>query len=287
VSFSKSESFQTGGNVFRLGATTTSQVDALINVAYSDYKITRYAIVYPESANGTEFLNALRAKLGALNLQLVLELSYATGNDAAMLSVAQQLESSTAQAFLIPDSIENSARLLSSLSPSVRRQMRPLGTALWDNPVKIANSQAVFEGALFVTPFFPQSTRSVVQQFVQSYRGRYQVAPNFLSAQGFDVGTLVRMALRDAQRTGKPFAQALAEMPPYDGVTGAISVDPAGGIRRVFNVVEVTTDQFLEKVPGGAPRAFDGTIAYRGNQRLNPESNEPIQDPNDIVDSGY
>jgi hypothetical protein len=95
------------------------------------------------------------------------------------------------------------------------------------------------------------------------------------------------MALRDAQRTSKTFAQALASLPPYDGVTGAITVDPSGGIRRVFNVVEVTADQFLEKTPGGEVRAFDGTITYRGNQRLNPESNEPIQDPHDTVDSGY
>jgi ABC-type branched-subunit amino acid transport system substrate-binding protein len=204
-----------------------------------------------------------------------------------MLSVAQQLEASSAQAFLIPDSIEASARLLSSLSSAARRSMRPLGTALWDNPIKIAHSQAVFEGALFVTPFFPQSTRTVVQQFVQSYRGRYNSAPNFLAAQGFDVGTMVRSALRYAQRSGKVFADELVNLPPYDGVTGAIASDPATGIRRVFNVVEVTADTFLEKIPGREPRAFDGTVTYRGNQRLNPESNEPIQDPLDIVDSGY
>jgi branched-chain amino acid transport system substrate-binding protein len=287
VSFSKSESFQTGNGIYRLGATTTSQVDALVNVAYGEYKLTRYAIVFPESAAGTEFLHAFRSKLGSLNLPLVLEVAYAAGDDTAMLNAAAQLESSTAEAFLIPDSIEVSSRLLSSLSPSARRKMRPLGTALWDNPTKIANSQAVFEGALFVTPFFAHSMRPVVQQFVQSYRGKYQTAPNFLAAQGFDVGTIVRMALRDVQRNGKSFGEALASLPPYDGVTGAITVDSSGGIRRIFNVVEVTADQFLEKTPGGEPGAFDGTITYRGNQRLSPEGNEPISDPNDSVDSGY
>ncbi len=287
VSFSKSESFQVGNGVYRLGATTTSQLDALVNVAFGEYKLTRYAIVYPESAAGTEFLHAFRRKLGSLNLPLVLEVAYASGNDASMLSAAAQLEASTADAFLIPDSIEVSSRLLSSISPAARRKMRPLGTALWDNPTKIANSQAVFEGSLFVTPFFPHSTRSVVQQFVQSYRGKYQSAPNFLAAQGFDVGTLVRMALRDAQRSGKGFAEALSSLPPYDGVTGAITVDSSGGIRRVFNVVEVTTDQFLEKAPAGEPVVFDGTITYRGNQRLSPEGSEPIRDPYDTVDSGY
>lgn len=287
VSFSKSEAFKTGEGVFRLGATTSSQIESLINVAYGDYKLTRYAIVYPESASGTEFLHAMRAKLGRLSLSLVLELSYPAGDEASMLRAAQQLEASSAQAFLIPDSIDASARLLSSLSSAARRSMRPLGTALWDNPIKIAHSQAVFEGALFVTPFFPQSTRTVVQQFVQSYRGKYNSAPNFLAAQGFDVGTLVRSALRYAQRSGKGFADELANLPPYDGVTGAIASDPATGIRRVFNVVEVTADTFLEKIPGGEPRAFDGTVTYRGNQRLNPESNEPIQDPLDTVDSGY
>jgi ABC-type branched-subunit amino acid transport system substrate-binding protein len=254
LSFSKSESFRTGEGIFRLGATTTSQIDALIQAAYTDYKLSRFAVVYPQTALGTEYVQAFRKKLGTLGLPLVLELSYVSGDESSMLQAAQQLESSSADAVLIPDNIEVSSRLLANLSPATRKRIRPLGTALWDNPVKIANSQALFERGIFVTAFFPQSTRRVVQQFSESYKSKYRVAPTFLAAQGFDVGTIVVSALRRAQRDGRSFSEALSQLPPYDGVTGYISFEPPAEIQRRLYVVEVTNSDFMERLPStGTP----------------------------------
>jgi ABC-type branched-subunit amino acid transport system substrate-binding protein len=143
-----------------------------------------------------------------------------------------------------------SVKLLSNLSPSTRKTMRPLGTALWDNSSKIANSQALFDTAIFVTPFFPQSSRPVVQQFNESYKGKFKVAPNFLAAQGFDAGTLVVAAIHKAARERKSFTDALSSLPRYEGVTGLIDMGPGGEIRRSFYVVEVSKNGFLERFPG-------------------------------------
>jgi branched-chain amino acid transport system substrate-binding protein len=289
LSFSKSESFRTGGSIFRLGATTSSQIDSLVNAATGEYSLNRFAVVYPRNPNGQEFEQALKKKLGSLGAQLVFEASYAPGDDASMSQAARELEATEADAVLLPDSIDMSARFLSNLSATFRKRVRPLGTALWDNPVKIANSQALFEGAIFVTPFFPQSTRPVVQQFIESYLGKYQASPNFLAAQGFDVGTIVVSALRQSLRDGSSFADSLSRLPPYDGVTGSISFDPSGDIRRTLYIVEVMKDNFLEKLPGAAavtpPSAQ--TVTYRGNQRIDAKTNAPVQEPDDTAASGY
>lgn len=254
LSLSKSESFRTGEGIFRLGATTTSQIDALIQAAYTDYKLSRFAVVYPQTALGTEYVQAFHKKLGALGLPLVLELSYVSGDESSMLQAAKELEASSADAVLIPDNIELSSRLLANLSPATRKRIRPLGTALWDNPVKIANSQALFERGIFVTAFFPQSSRPVVQQFCESYKSRYRAAPTFLAAQGFDVGTIVVSALRRAQRDGKSFSESLVQLPPYDGVTGYISFEPPADIQRRLYVVEVISSNFMERLPStGSP----------------------------------
>lgn len=180
-----------------------------------------------------------------------------------------------------------SSRLLANLSPAARKQIRPLGTALWDNPVKIANSQTLFERAVFVTPFFPQSTRPVVQEFTMSYRGKYQSPPNFLAAQGFDVGTIVRTALRQSIRDGVPFAEALSRMPPYNGVTGAMSFEPGGGIKRNFYVVEVTKDSFLEKAVGGEPAGRRESFTFRGDQQLESDTRGASRGLGERVPSGY
>jgi ABC-type branched-subunit amino acid transport system substrate-binding protein len=250
LSFSKSESFQTGNGISRLGATTTSQIDALVTAAYKDFNISQFAIAYPESANGNEVLHVFKKKLAVLGMTPILEAPYTPTDEASVLEAAQRLESSGAQAVLIPDTIEVSVKLLSNVSNATRRKMRPLGTALWDNPQKVANSQALFERAVFVTPFFPQSMRSVVQKFTESYKARYNVAPNFLAAQGFDAGTLVAAGIRKSQRENSSFSEAFSKLPRYEGVTGPIAVQGDGTIQRGFYVVEVTPTGMLERFPG-------------------------------------
>jgi len=267
LSFSKSENFPVGNGITRLGATTTSQIDALVTAAHKDYGLTQFAIAYPESANGNEVLNVFKKRLASYGLTPVLEAPYVASDEASMLEVAQRLDSAGAQAVLIPDSVEMSVKLLSNVSPTTRKTMRPLGTALWDNPSKIANSQALFDTAIFVTPFFPQSSRPVVQQFNESYKGKFKVAPNFLAAQGFDAGTLVVSAIHKAAREQKSFSEALSSLPRYEGVTGLIEMAPGGEIRRSFYVVEVSKNGFLEHFPGtggdnaAPPSAPNGSVA--------------------------
>ncbi len=291
VSFSKSDSFQTGGSVFRLGATTSSQIDAIVNAAFNDYGISRFAIAHPQSAVGTEYLEALRKKIGALGLSLELEVTYTSSDDNSLLDVAQQLEGCSAEAVLIADGLEVSEKLLRNFSPALRKRMRPLGTAMWDNAVKIARSQALFERAVFVTPFFSQSTRSEAQAFVESYKAKYKVMPNFLAAQGFDAGTLIMNALGRRDSGGVPFDEALRQSPPYNGVTGVITVRPSGEIVRSFYVVEVMRDTFQEKLPASTAQSrvmrAGSSVAGAGNG-LNPsKTSSPMLGDYEKVDSGY
>jgi branched-chain amino acid transport system substrate-binding protein len=285
LSFSKSETFPQGNGVTRLGATTTSQMEALVTAAHKDYGISQFAVAYPESANGNEVLHIFKKKLAAYGLTPVLEAPYVAGDEASILEIAQRLDGVGAQALLIPDSVDMSVKILSNLSSATRRKMRPLGTALWDNPSKVANSQALFESAIFVTPFFPQSTRSVVQQFNESYKAKFKAAPNFLAAQGFDAGTLVVAAVHKSLRERKSFSEALAQLPRYEGVTGVIDMQAGGEIRRSFYVVEVTPQGFLERFPGSGGVA---PVAPPADSSSTPVRTGPsfLKDE-ERVDSGY
>jgi hypothetical protein len=192
---------------------------------------------------------------------------------------------------LIADGLEVSEKLLRNFSPALRKRMRPLGTAMWDNAVKIARSQALFERAVFVTPFFSQSTRSEAQAFVESYKAKYKVMPNFLAAQGFDAGTLIMNALGRRDSGGVPFDEALRQSPPYNGVTGVITVRPSGEIVRSFYVVEVMRDTFQEKLPASTAQSrvmrAGSSVAGAGNG-LNPsKTSSPMLGDYEKVDSGY
>ncbi len=168
---------------------------------------------------------------------------------------------------LIPDNIDVSSRFLSTLSQSFRKQVRILGTATWDNPTKIANSQALFEGAIFVSPFFTLSSNPTIKSFIDSYKGKYGTSPNFLAAQGFDAGTIVLSALKKAHGEGLNFVEALRMLPPYDGLTGNISVNAKGEIVREFKIISVTKNGLAESIDIG-PGSSSEQIMMRGNERI-------------------
>jgi branched-chain amino acid transport system substrate-binding protein len=123
-----------------------------------------------------------------------------------------------------------------------------------------------------------------VQQFIEAYRAKYSAAPNFLAAQGFDAGMLLVNALRKGAETGRPFDRALLEIPPYQGVTGAITVLSSGEIQRGFYVVEVLRDSFQEKLPSTTVTRFDPSapVAAGPAQSLTPRLGD-----NERVESGY
>ena len=249
ISFSKSESFQTGRGIYRLGATTSSQVDALVTAAYYSYGMQRFAVAYPNTPGGREYAEAFRAKVTQLGLSIDVEVPYEASNNETLAEVAQQLEGTSASGLLIPDSIDVSVRLIQNLSPILRRQLRPLGLALWDNVGKIARSQAVFERALFVSPFFSQSSREEVVRFVSSFKDKYKMSPNFLAAQGYDVTNVVLSALQGVSRGDGTLEALLLQAPPMQGVTGMLSVDASGELVRTFYVIEVLKDSFQEILP--------------------------------------
>ena len=281
VSFSKSESFSTGNGVFRLGATSSSQMDALVTAAFGDYGMSRFAVVYPQTASGTELLEAFRRKVASLGLSLELELGYVTSDDASVMDIVGQLDGTAAEAVFIADNLDVSEKILRGFSSELKKRMRPLGSALWDNAQKIARSQALFERAIFVTPFFAQSMREEVQKFRESYRAKYGGMPNFLAAQGFDAGTLIMNAMQKSLQGGSTFEAALQQSAPYPGVTGMVSVVPSGEINRSFYVVEVMRDSFQEKMPSAGSGLGSGGAINR------PVSKMPILGATEKVDSGY
>jgi branched-chain amino acid transport system substrate-binding protein len=226
----------------------------------------RFAIAYPNTGSGREYAHSFREKVNRLGLSVEIEVPYEATNDETLAEVAHALEGTSATGLLIPDSIDVSARLIQNLSPMLRRQLRPLGIALWDNASKIARSQAVFEGGLFVSPFFAQSAREEVKQFVSLFKSKFGTTPNFLAAQGFDVASLVVAALKGESRAEGTFEAMLLHAPPLNGATGVLSVTPSGEVVRTFYVVEVLKDSFQEVLPSER-RTVAGIVDSPSNGR--------------------
>ena len=239
LSLTKGNVFETGDIVFRFGATSNSQMDSLLDAASTLAGISRFALVYPESAIGLEYANAFKKYVSAKGLQVVYEATYATGDVNKLEIVANEISRLNVGGVFIPDSIEGAKELLSHLPESAHDRIRPMGPATWDSPQTLAQSPALFNHALFISPFFVGSTNPMMGKFIEKYRKKFGKAPDFLAAQGFDAMTIAIGAARQGLKDGTSLDLAMKNIDAYDGLTGSMRVDTSGEVQRAYAVLEV------------------------------------------------
>lgn len=266
VSFSKRSDAPLGDGVFRLGTTSESQVSSLVEAAVTRLGLRRIAVVAPSDLIGQEIQGIFVQKLRDRGLEPVYQTTYAKDDMNALVAIGQEVESYAVDGLFIPDSLTAAGRLLSSIAPGARARLRPLGLASWDNAVELANSRTILDGAVFVSLFFTESGRGAVTDFIRLYTDQHRTKPDFLAAQGFDAATLVAAAVAQQRATGARFSDALTAIGSYDGLTGRMSVDPSGEIRREFAVVELRGEKTVEVTAPVTP-----AFVMRGDERGAPE----------------
>ena len=260
IAFSKSTDFPTGAGVFRLGVTVESQIASLLEVCHSKLGLVRYALVYPADSAGEEYARAFYAAVQGLGIAPVYEQSYQRGEMGLFPQIARELEQSGAQAVFMPDQLQNAARFFAVVSPAGRTRIRALGTAAWDNPSEIKQSRAIMEGAIFPTPFFAESSKNSVRDFIAAYQARYGRKPDFLSAQCFDAATLAKSALQLCAPGGASPVEAMQQLGVYEGVSGTIVVRGDGELDRKLPIVEIRGTALVEVGAEGGQASADAAV---------------------------
>lgn len=253
LTLSKNKNFVASTETLRLGATAESQINSLLEACESILSIKRLAIVYPIATGGDEFSEIFRQGLANRGMQLVYEAAYQPGSSEDLIKAAKEIESTGAQAVFFPDTLLQATRFFGALRADFRKKIRPLGVGNWDNQGQLTNSSTVMDGAIFVSPFFAQSQRTVVKKFIESYQAKFSKAPDFLAAQGFDALTLIQEIVRKQQLQQSSWASAARMIDVYDGLTGRISLRDDGEFERLFSVVELRSGTLRELQEVAAP----------------------------------
>lgn len=264
ISFSKNSKFEVGGSVFRLGPTVASQIESLLEVCTRKLGYHDFAIVYPENQLGYEFASLFRFELDRRSRSLVYAASYPEGDYSSFSTITDELERELPDAVFLVDDLRASSRFISAAQKKLVKRVAILGSGNWYNPVELDNSRTLLDGIIFVSPFFSESPRPLVREFVEAYQAKYRTKPDFLAAQGFDAATMILSALKRHQQEGVPLEQALGQIRNYDGLTGEISVQSNGEIVRTFDVVKLEADG-LHSLQRSEAISISPSYVYRGN----------------------
>jgi branched-chain amino acid transport system substrate-binding protein len=119
-----------------------------------------------------------------------------------------------------------------------------LGTSLWMSEDLIASSGTFVQGAIFPAGFFLNAFRPGIEEFVSDHKENFQTEPDVLAASGYDTIRLIRFILNKGNATSrKDFQKALFNV-AFDGVTGEISFDEKGEVKKEPLLLTVKGEEF-------------------------------------------
>jgi ABC-type branched-subunit amino acid transport system substrate-binding protein len=250
LSFTKRSGIpQLGPTVFRLGATSESQVRELVSYSYDVLGLRRFAVVYPETPAGQEFASIFRDQIDEIGGEIVDSLSYFDRTPESLAGSIDRLVLTSPEAIFVPDTLERAFPVLEVIRGSELRDVVLLGPAQWSDPVAVRGYGQLIEGAVFVSLFNPLSQASPVIRFVEKYREKFSQEPELLAAQSFDATNLI---LKSVFNENTEQANRLLELGGAEnGVTGLLEVEVDGEISRRMSVLRLTRGNLIEVMVGG------------------------------------
>lgn len=217
-----------GDNIFRFSLTPSVQVETLLKYATSRKKAKNFAVLYPKSNYGQEFLAEFVKQVPNFKGKIVAKQEFASGKEDLGEEIRKlKLGTSEAKsggkifdAIFIPDSYLTIGKIAPALSKSGLGDTLILGTNAWNDaslPERIGNN---LSNAVFVDIYFRDSAQPFVKNFVKEFQEAFSYTPSTLEAMGYDSVRVVGEALKSKVSQKDEMKPALLKIRGFQGVTG-------------------------------------------------------------------
>ena len=180
------------GSVLDLGFSLPTQLRGLVSDGIVRAGVTRLAIARTQTPFSDEIVQEFRRSLEGSGVSVLFEGSYGEGGEfEGVEGVVKRLEELPIQGIFVADTVQGASRLLSSMGSSLRRRISVFGPGAWFNAAALRATQEAFSGAIFPVPYIPDNRNPYSSVFNRCLSAKRHRGEDFLSALGFDVGTII------------------------------------------------------------------------------------------------
>jgi len=216
---------EVGDFVFRTCFIDPFQGTVMAKFARENLKVERVAILRDikndYSVGLADFFKKTFAELGG---KLVGDESYSEG-DTDFRAQLTNLKATNPQALFVPG-YYTEVGLIARQAREKGLTVPLMGGDGWDSPKLAEIAGDAVNGCYFSNHYTVESTEPRVQEFVKSYKAKYNEVPDAMAALGYDAAKILFNALATAGSTdAKAIRDALAATKDFTGVTGTITID--------------------------------------------------------------
>lgn len=192
-------------------------------------------------------------KAAELNLNIVSDTTFATGNDTDFSVQLNDAQTKGADLVFLPMYYQPASLIFAQAST---RNYAPkwFGVDGMDGILTMPNfDPALAEGVMLQTPFNASSTEARTAAFVAEYQSRFGETPNQFAADGYDCVYAYKQALEAANATPDMDAATLCDLMiaqftsmSFDGLTGTSATwGTDGAVSKVPTVVTITDGVYV------------------------------------------
>ncbi len=240
------------GFIYRDFITPEIQIKNLLDLVMKKLNYTSFAVFYPEDQYGKNYLRLFLLEVGKRGGSVVKIVSYPPKTTDFAIQIKSLIGKMIANkkpeeilknpvhfpfdAVFIPDNALTSAFIISQFAYYNAKNLVFLGTALWDTPEFAKMVKGYCRAAYFPTGFTLQAKQPWVKQFINDFRKNYHAFPDYLSAQGYEVGRIL-LYLKNLNRL--PPKNIHETIQNFPGTTGLTSFLPNGEVIKKIYIMEI------------------------------------------------
>lgn len=270
-----------GPTVFRNALTSEMQVRALVRTAMNDLGMKKFAILYPNDPYGVEFSNifwdevlARGGKITAVQtyspketdfrfvIQRLVGTYFGEARQDEFNVRLKELQKSDKRrsvrsnnletvlpaitdfdAIFIPDSIKSLGQISAMLSYNDVRNVKLLGTNLWNTKDTVRRAGNFANNLIFVDSIdLATGDRS---RFAAEYKALYNEEPSLIEIQAYDSGLILRQLIAGGADSRESLTRALSQLKRFPGSIGYLSVNEDREVERPLIPLTIEKNQIV------------------------------------------
>lgn len=289
----KSGVTELGNNVFRNSLTTEMQIRHLVRVSMEEMGYKRFAILYPNDGYGVEAANLFWDEVNARGGQVSSAQVYSPKetdyrdvvrrlvgtfysdaradeyrNRAKEIAEKEKDQKKSVRkneaenvlspvtdfdAIFVPDGLKALGLITASLAFNDVRNMKLLGTNLWNTQGVGKRAGHFSNNLLFVDSFAATDSRFQSAPFVKEYKTIFNDDPGLFEVQGYDSALMLRQLISQGASSRQSLSEALNHLQNLPGLLAPLSVSDDREILRPVVALTVDNAQIVPWKPTQSP----------------------------------
>jgi ABC-type branched-subunit amino acid transport system substrate-binding protein len=241
-----------GGFIYRDFITPQIQIENLFNFVTKKLAYSSFVVMYPQNEYGQKYLKLFIKEIAKRGGEIVRVVKYRPETsdfgpqikaiigkkiaEANPEDILKKPPSFSFDAIVILDNALTSGFIISQFAYYNAKNLVFLGTTLWDVPKFAEMIKGYCNAAYFPTGFTLKAKEPWVKQFIDDFIKAYHSSPDYLSAQGYEVGRIFLYLKRFNLFPPKDLDEIIQNFP---GVTGLTTFLPDGEVSKKIYIMKI------------------------------------------------